>query len=90
MPSSSWNSSNPRSICLELSECTATVIPGWPSASGVVRSETEGRAVGIAPIRSCPESPPRMASSSASSPPTSARIRRAHSSTFSPSGVSPS
>ena len=58
-PSSSSKSCRPRSICRELSDCTVTVMPGWLCESGVVRSETQGSEVGIAPIRSWPDSPPR-------------------------------
>src|SRR3954471_15617931 len=60
---------------------------GWRARNGVVRLATMASAVGIAAMRSCPVNPWRSALISARIARASPTMRRAQSSTFSPSGV---
>ena len=90
MPTSRRASCSPCSISREDIESTESASAGCASHSGLVSSDVTGSAVGIAPTRSRPASPSRIAPRSPRIPSTSVRILWTHESIRVPSGVRPS
>ena len=89
MPASSSKVSIPCRISAEVRDRTDTRMFGCAAVKGAVRSATMGKAVGITPSRTTPDSPWCTERISERIARTSPKIRRAQSSTRWPSGVRP-
>ena len=89
MPTSISKLSSSVSTSIELRDRIEKVTPGCLARNGVVRRGVMASAVGIAAMRTWPASPWRAARISSRMVRASPTMRRAHSSTRWPSGVSP-
>ncbi len=89
MPASMSKLPSSDSTSIEVRDSTEKVTPGCFSRNGVVSRATMASAVGMAAMRMRPERPWRAARISSRMVRLSPTMRRAHTSTCLPSGVSP-